>query len=65
MFDADGSGKISAKELKDVLGTEGELADKPLSYWENVLKEADSNGDGEIDYNEFIEMMQKKWTVIC
>ena len=24
-----------------------------------MIKEADKNGDGEIDYNEFIEMMDK------
>lgn len=29
------------------------------SFWENIIKDADKNGDGEIDYNEFIEMMDK------
>lgn len=24
-----------------------------------MIREADKNGDGEIDYNEFIEMMDK------
>lgn len=28
-------------------------------YWDDMIKEADKNGDGEIDYNEFIEMMDK------
>ena len=25
--------------------------------WDQIIKEADKNGDGEIDYTEFIEMM--------
>lgn len=28
-------------------------------YWDDMIREADKNGDGEIDYNEFIEMMDK------
>jgi Ca2+-binding EF-hand superfamily protein len=28
-----------------------------MTYWEQMIKEADLNGDGEIDYNEFIKMM--------
>ncbi len=27
--------------------------------WESLIKSVDRNGDGEIDYNEFIEMMKK------
>lgn len=27
--------------------------------WESLIKEADLDGDGEIDYHEFIEMMEK------
>jgi calcium-dependent protein kinase len=55
MFDKDGSGKISAAELKDVLGED--TIGHDMSYWETMIKEADLNGDGEIDYNEFIKMM--------
>ncbi len=29
------------------------------SFWEGIIKEADKNNDGEIDYSEFIEMMDK------
>lgn len=28
-------------------------------FWDDMIKEADKNGDGEIDYSEFIEMMDK------
>ena len=31
----------------------------PPSFWDNLIKEADKNGDGEIDYDEFISMMDK------
>jgi len=56
MFDKDGNGKISADELREVLGTD-EAFMHDISYWEQMVKEADLNGDGEIDYNEFIKMM--------
>lgn len=29
----------------------------PDSYWDSMITEVDKNGDGEIDYNEFREMM--------
>jgi len=56
MFDKDGDGKISAQELRDVLGSE-EPGKQDVTYWEQMIKDADSNGDGEIDYNEFLKMM--------
>ena len=31
----------------------------PPSFWDNLIKEADKNGDGEIDYDEFIAMMDR------
>ena len=88
MFDIDGSGKISADELKETLGSyflqrkreikyffleDEAFATKPLSFYEQMIQEADKNGDGEvkqhllfiviiiaqIDYHEFILMMEK------
>ena len=56
-FDLDGSGKISKEELKRVLGSNDKKKD--YDYYESLIKEADSNGDGEIDYNEFVSMMSK------
>ena len=59
MFDQDGSGKIDTKELHQLLAGD-EFKDL---YTENQLlaaiAEVDENGDGEIDYEEFIEMMRK------
>jgi len=56
MFDKDGNGKISAQELKECLGSDDNFKNDPKIY-ESMIKEADLNGDGEIDYNEFIKMM--------
>lgn len=56
LFDKDGNGKISATELRDVLGADDNFRND-LKYYEQMIKEADLNGDGEIDYSEFIKMM--------
>lgn len=57
MLDLDKSGKISKEELKSVLGQESDYKNMTEAYWDSMIKEADKNGDGEIDYNEFCEMM--------
>lgn len=53
-FDRDQNGKISASELKVMLDYEQDL---DLSLYMNVVKEADLNGDGQIDYKEFKKAM--------
>jgi calcium-dependent protein kinase len=55
MFDRDGSGVISAIEIIDVLGMD---AMKEKELVEKVLAEVDSNGDGEISFDEFCTMMK-------
>ena len=55
-FDSDGSGTISAAELRGILGAEI-AADE--SVWGELISEVDQNGDGEIDLREFKEMMIK------
>jgi len=52
-FDKDGSGKISIEELKQILKLQGD----EIKNVEETMKKFDTNKDGEIDYNEFIEMM--------
>jgi len=56
-FDVDGSGKISALELKEVLSGGEQLQE---SVWSEIIREVDSNGDGSIDLKEFSELMMSK-----
>jgi calmodulin len=55
VFDKDGSGKISASELRSIMTDLGEK----LSVEEvnEMIREADKDGDGEICVQEFITMM--------
>lgn len=60
MFDRDGSGKIDAKELAQLLTGESFFKDElTKEQMIQLISEADINGDGEIDYEEFIHMMRK------
>ena len=54
-FDKDQSGKISVNDLKDALGIEMPDVD-PKVYLE-MIKEADLDGDNEVDFNEFMKLM--------
>jgi calcium-dependent protein kinase len=58
MFDKDGSGIISADEIKEVLGFGGsnQLSKDAIDA---IVKQVDENGDGEISYEEFVDMMKK------
>lgn len=50
-FDKDNSGKISKKEIMKILKIEDDLEIN------EIFDDIDKNGDGEIDYNEFLNMM--------
>ena len=56
MLDYDGSGKISKKEIKKALN--GDIDNETL---EKIIQEFDLNGDGEIDYKEFVAGMQNSY----
>lgn len=55
-FDKDGSGKISHAELKAALSKIGGAASDELIT--AMIQLADENGDGSIDYNEFLKIMK-------
>ena len=54
MFDKDGGGTISTEEIKQVLSFGQNLEE---SLIEQIIKQVDENGDGEISYDEFAQMM--------
>lgn len=57
VFDKDGNGLISAKELHDVMVNLGEkMSEDEVA---DMIAEADFDGDGMIDYEEFITMMTR------
>ncbi|KAF9368730.1 hypothetical protein CPB97_004299 [Podila verticillata] len=58
VFDKDGNGFISAAELRHVLTNLGErLTDAEV---DEMIHEADVDGDGQINYDEFVRMMMSK-----
>jgi calcium-dependent protein kinase len=52
-FDKDGSGTITSDEIKAVLG----FQDQTSEVWDEVLREVDVDGNGEIDLKEFRQIM--------
>uniref|UniRef100_A0A7S0ZIW8 Calmodulin n=1 Tax=Timspurckia oligopyrenoides TaxID=708627 RepID=A0A7S0ZIW8_9RHOD len=55
-FDTDNSGTITADEVLQALR---DVANMDIEKAREVVREADKNGDGEIDWDEFYEMMIK------
>ena len=61
VFDKDGNGFISAEELRHVMTDLGEkLSDAEV---DDMIKEVDIDGDGHVNYEEFITMMASKWVI--
>lgn len=56
LFDKDKSGTISKTELKVMFGGNNKVDD---NVWTDLIKEVDINGDGEIEFSEFKEMLMK------
>jgi len=59
VFDRNGDGKISPEELQAVLGDDGVKDSLGADTIENLLKGVDADGDGNIDFNEFMTMMRR------
>mmetsp|Transcript_8066 Transcript_8066/g.8928 ORF Transcript_8066/g.8928 Transcript_8066/m.8928 type:complete len:150 (+) Transcript_8066:46-495(+) len=58
VFDKDGNGFISAAELRHVMTNLGEkLTDEEV---DEMIREADVDNDGQINYDEFVKMMLSK-----
>ena len=58
VFDKNGDGFISAEELRIVMTSLGErLTDKEV---DDMLKEADSNNDGKIDYSGQLNILMSR-----
>lgn len=52
----DGSGSITVDEIVEGLKGYGGMTDKEIK---DLIKDADKNNDGTIDYGEFLSMMQR------
>jgi len=50
-FDSDKNGKISLKEISDIIKP---INDEDIDYLDELIKSIDLNGDGEIDFDEFL-----------
>ena len=55
MFDLDGNGFITIDELKETIP----LEIQNNSQWIEIVKEVDQDGDCQINYEEFKNMMEK------
>ena len=60
-FDKDGNEAISTDEIGSVLKTLGlEIADQEL---EDIMADLDENGDGIMDFDEFVLMMDRRMSI--
>lgn len=60
-FDRDGSGTISANEIYKIFKNYGNPI--PRSEVEKLIKEVDTSGDGEINFQEFVSLMFKQESI--
>ena len=54
LFDRDGNGSIEASEIRQVLG-DSKMSPEQI---DDIIQEVDKNGDGEIQFDEFVHMMK-------
>ena len=58
IFDPDCSGSITLDEILQVLNVK-DSSPEDLKEWHQILAEIDKDGNGEISFDEFVQMMQK------
>lgn len=58
VFDREGNGLITAQELRHVMTNLGEKLTAEEA--DEMIREADVDGDGQINYEEFVKMMMSK-----
>jgi len=58
LFDKDQNGAIDVSELQTVLKTLGQNINKEEA--EAMMADVDINNDGEVDFNEFVQMMENR-----
>ena len=59
MFDKDGSGRIDSQEVIALLSGDDLTNMISKEAIDQAMKEIDENGDGEIDFEEFMEMLKR------
>ena len=59
-FDRDGDGTVSLKELGEFLRTFGQEPTESELY--DMVRDVDTDKNGTIDFDEFLEMMSKRMT---
>jgi len=57
VFDLNNDGRISKEEIMNVLN-DGDVQNAAAKDMAEIMQEIDQNGDGEIDFNEFMSMMR-------
>ena len=57
-FDRDGSGFITLDELMEVIGGD-ESFEIDRKVWDKVIGEVDVDGDGKINFEEFVKLMNE------
>jgi len=65
IFDLNSAGNISAVELKQVMSSIGEtISEEEIN---DMIREGDADGDGMINYEEFVQMIfkTKKWQTLA
>ena len=58
-FDTDGSGTISVNEISAIFKRGVKDNNEDMEAFQNMIKQADENGDGEISFEEFQDIMNK------